>query len=603
MEDRKKTKAELLKELASLREQVAELQAIEGVRKEEERARRTAEQEWILAFNSISEHIVYQDIENRVLWANKAAGESVGAPSEQLLGRYCYEIWHQRKEPCEVCPVIEARRTGQPQEAEVRSPDGREWFIRGYPVKEPSGEVVGLVEVTWNITERKRAEEALRFAQFAMERAVDAVFLMGKDARFFYVNEAACRNLGYSREELLSMSVHDVDPWFPAERWAEHWREVKEKGSFSFESRHRTKDGKVLPVEVTVNYLEFEGKEYNCAFARHITERKRVEEALRESKELYHSLFENVPVGLYRTTSDGKILDVNLATVQMLGYPDRESLLAVNVADCFADPEQRTRWKTLMERQGVVRNFEAQLRRHDGAVIWIEDSTRAVKDEEEQILYYEGTLKDITERKQAEEERKQGFLRLRRSLGQTVNVLASAVELRDRYTAGHQRRVTHLARAIATEMGLSEDQIDAIRMAGAIHDIGKINVPAEILSKPSRLSEMEMNLIRIHPQSGFDILKDVDFPWPVAPIVLQHHERLDGSGYPDSLSADEILLEARILAVADVVEAMCSHRPYRTALGIDKALEEIVEKKGILFDPDAVDACVRLFTKKGFKLE
>jgi putative nucleotidyltransferase with HDIG domain len=186
---------------------------------------------------------------------------------------------------------------------------------------------------------------------------------------------------------------------------------------------------------------------------------------------------------------------------------------------------------------------------------------------------------------------------------QTVETMAGLVEARDPYTAGHQQRVTYLACAIAAEMGLDPDRLQGLRVACFLHDIGKIVVPADILSKPGKISEMEFNIIKAHPQVGIDILKKIHFPWPVAQIVFQHHERLDGSGYPAGLKGEEILLESRILAVADVVEAMASHRPYRAALGIDKALEEISGMKGVLYDPEVVDACLKLFTGKGFKFE
>jgi putative nucleotidyltransferase with HDIG domain len=181
--------------------------------------------------------------------------------------------------------------------------------------------------------------------------------------------------------------------------------------------------------------------------------------------------------------------------------------------------------------------------------------------------------------------------------------MALTVEARDPYTAGHQRRVADLARAIAEEMGLSKERIEGIRVAGGLHDIGKINIPAEILGKPGRINNMELGLIKMHPQVGYNILKGIEFPWPVAQIVLQHHERMDGSGYPQGLVGGDIVLEARILAVADVVEAMSSHRPYRPAHNIDKALEEISQNSGILYDPEVADVCLRLFTEKGFKLE
>lgn len=207
------------------------------------------------------------------------------------------------------------------------------------------------------------------------------------------------------------------------------------------------------------------------------------------------------------------------------------------------------------------------------------------------------------ELQKSEDELRASLSRLRKALGATIEALAATAEARDPYTAGHQRRVANLARAIATEMGLPKDDIEAIRMAGAIHDIGKIRVPTEILNRPGRIQGLEMKLIRMHPEVGFEILKRIDFPWPVAQIELQHHERLDGSGYPQGLKDGEILIQARVIAVADVVEAMTSHRPYRPGLGIDAALAEIEKNRGILYDAEAVDACLRLFREKGFQLE
>jgi putative two-component system response regulator len=203
----------------------------------------------------------------------------------------------------------------------------------------------------------------------------------------------------------------------------------------------------------------------------------------------------------------------------------------------------------------------------------------------------------------ADEALHQSLKKLRRNLAGTIQAMSSMVEIRDPYTAGHEKNVSVLSRAIAHELGLPTDVLDNVRMAASIHDIGKISVPAEILSKPGRLSDIERSLIQMHSRMGYDILKDVDLPYPIAQIVLQHHERLNGSGYPQGVKIGEILFESRIVSVADVVEAMASHRPYRPALGIDMALEEIEKNKGIFYDAVVVDACVRLFREKGFKLE
>jgi PAS domain S-box-containing protein len=190
--------------------------------------------------------------------------------------------------------------------------------------------------------------------------------------------------------------------------------------------------------------------------------------------------------------------------------------------------------------------------------------------------------------------------RLRRSLEDSIKAIASTVEMRDPYTAGHQRRVGQLAAAIAQELGLSQETTRGIELAASIHDLGKVSIPAEILVKPGKLINLELMLIRTHAQAGFEILKDIEFPWPIASMVLQHHERQDGSGYPQGLKGEQILLESRILAVADVVEAMASHRPYRAALGIDVALQEIERGRSTTYDAAVVDACLRLFAGKRF---
>jgi response regulator RpfG family c-di-GMP phosphodiesterase len=219
------------------------------------------------------------------------------------------------------------------------------------------------------------------------------------------------------------------------------------------------------------------------------------------------------------------------------------------------------------------------------------------------LAYGITTIRTRIEKIQAGEQIELHVEKLQKALSGTIEVVASTVEVRDPYTAGHQRRVAQLARAIAELMELSEIQIEGIFMAGVVHDLGKIYVPAEILSKPSRLNDIEFNLIRTHSQVGYDLLKTIDFPWPIAQIVHQHHERLNGSGYPQGLFEDQILVEAKILCVADVVEAMASHRPYRPARGIDLALDHIQEEKGNLYDNIAVESCMSLFTDKGFAFD
>jgi len=220
---------------------------------------------------------------------------------------------------------------------------------------------------------------------------------------------------------------------------------------------------------------------------------------------------------------------------------------------------------------------------------------------EGKIIGIIGFAKDITMQKKSEEDLLQSYQKLKKTMDAAIETMSKIVEAKDPYTSGHQHRVCQLAVPLARELGLPEDKIEGIRIASLIHDIGKIGLPTEILSKPSKLTDIEFSLIRSHSQIGYDILKSIDFSYPVAQIVLQHHERLDGSGYPNNLKGDKILLEAKIIGIADVVEAMSSFRPYRPALGIDKALEEITQNRGTLYDPEVVDACLKLFKEKRFK--
>ncbi|MGZ3594464.1 MAG: HD-GYP domain-containing protein [Syntrophales bacterium] len=211
--------------------------------------------------------------------------------------------------------------------------------------------------------------------------------------------------------------------------------------------------------------------------------------------------------------------------------------------------------------------------------------------------------KSDAERAQAEEALAKSLENLKKATGFIIDVIVMIVETRDPYMSGHQKRVADLARSIAAEMNLSGEIIDGISMAGSIHDVGKISIPTEILGQPRLLNDVEYSLVKTHPEIGYQILKDIDFYRPVALIVYQHHERINGTGYPRGIKGEDILLEAKILGVADVVEAICRHRPYRPASGIDKALKEISQYSGVLYDPEVVDACTNLFAEKGFRFK
>jgi PAS domain S-box-containing protein len=324
-------------------------------------------------------------------------------------------------------------------------------------------------------------------------------------------------------------------------------------------------------------------------------ERRRTEERYRQSEEKFRLLVESAPDAIFIQTG-GCFAYVNPATVHLLGAESAEQLLGRPLLERISPDHRemvRERIRLLTEAREKVPPIVQKYLKLDSTVIYVEASAVpfSYNNEIGSLAY----LHDITERIQAEEKIRESRENLRRALESTVLAIALMVETRDPYTAGHQRRVSDLARTIAQETGITPDGVDSIRIAGMIHDIGKISVPAEILSKPVRLSEIEINLIRIHPQAGFEILKDIEFPWAIGQIILQHHERMDGSGYPLGLTGDQVCFEARILAVADVVEAMASHRPYRPGLGLESALNEISVNQGRLYDERVVKACLSVF--------
>ena len=343
-------------------------------------------------------------------------------------------------------------------------------------------------------------------------------------------------------------------------------------------------------LEAEVKARTAELQQTNEKLLYEVAERKIDEEALRESEAKYRSIVEGAMEGIFQTTAEGHYTMANMALARMLGYasPDEFLASAENLEErLYTNPARRLEFRRLLEAEGRVRDFETQYNRKDGRPVWVSLSVRALYDDRGSFVFYEGTVEDIT---------------MRRVMDGTTRALSSAIEIRDPYTAGHQLRVTEIATEIAREMGYANDHLKAIQIAGMLHDIGKIYVPAEFLSRPGRISKHELDVLRDHSNAGYEILKGIEFGYPVAEIVLQHHERMDGSGYPLGLTGDGIFMEARIIAVADVVESMSSHRPYRPSLGIQQALREIRKNRGSFYDEQVVDVCLRLFKEKRIHL-
>ncbi|MBQ0759015.1 MAG: PAS domain S-box protein [Zhongshania sp.] len=376
---------------------------------------------------------------------------------------------------------------------------------------------------------------------------------------------------------------------------------------------HRLKmpDGRIKYVnEIGESIYDENGKAVRSAGTiQDITERLQSEKAIHEKDGQIRLLLDSTAEAIYGIDLDGNCTFANAACLRMLGYDDVSELIGENMhtlihhthANGSPYPQKECRIYEAF-RTGVGTHVDDEVMwRKDGSSFPVSYWSHTVT-KDDQITGSVVAFLDITEQIKNRDELEISHAQLMASLEGTISTITKIVDARDPYTAGHQQRVADLASNIAREMGLDENLIVGISLGAKIHDIGKINVPAELLSKPTKLTNIEYMLIQSHPQVGSDILKDIEFPWPVAEIAHQHHERMDGSGYPKGLKGDEIILEARVVAVADVVEAMASHRPYRPGLGIDEALDEIMKNRGNFYDPQVVDACLRLFKEKGYTL-
>ena len=505
--------------------------------------------------------------------------------------------------------------------------------------------------------ERRKAER--KFKTLFEQAPVGIVIIDLETVMPMEFNDVAYKQLGYSREEFARVPVTDHEALESAEQITAHTQEIIRKGGDAFETQHRTKSGELRHVYVMTQVVEFgDQRSLYCIF-QDITEQKKGEIALERSNRALRTLSAANEALVHATSEQDLLQSVCRIIVEKSGNPmvgvcytqDGEekgikSMAWAGAEQCCIDEEVQTwanaengqrpicrtirsgkpevdrdipndptlaRWREVAVKHGYVSVLALPLSdgmRIFGGLCVYSPELDAFHPEEIQLLeelandlaYGVTTLRTKAERDRIAYEHEHHEEILRKSLEDSIQAIADTVEMRDPYTAGHQRRVGELAVAIAREMGLPEEKIHGIRLAASIHDLGKITVPAEILAKPGRLTNIEFMLIKAHAQAGYDILKDISFPWPIATIVWQHHERLDGTGYPQGLKSDQILLESRIMAVADVVEAMGSHRPYRPSLGIEATLAEIERGRGTAYDPAVADACLKLFHEGRFTL-
>jgi PAS domain S-box-containing protein len=507
-----------------------------------------------------------------------------------------------------------------------------------------------------DITERKQAELALKESREQYRALVDnanEAIVVTQDGKLQFVNRTVFELFpGYSEQELTGRPFTDFVHADDRARMLENLRKRLNSEPTSARNQYRLimHDGAVKWAEIGTALIEWNHRPATLNFISDITQRKLADEEILRLSRLYR-VISLVNQTVVRASNAGRlfadicdiVVEQGVFKLAWIGRLDPSSTQVIPIASAgavdyikdiqiFSDgrsEEHGPVGTAVREQKPVIQNdftsgenaAEWQARAAGfgfhgaaafpvtvdslpwGALAVYSDVAGYFGDQETELLAETaGDIGFALDNLEREQKRERAESSLKKALDDTINVLAMTVEIRDPYTAGHQNHVSLLASRIAVEMGLPASWVEGIRIAGLVHDVGKMYVPSEILSKPGHLSDIEFSMIKTHPQAGYDILKIIDMPWPIAQAVLQHHERMDGSGYPSHLSDKDIVLEARILAVADVVEAIASHRPYRAALGIDKALEEISLNRGVLYDPDVVDACLRLFNEKGFKL-
>ena len=572
-----------------------------------EKSLRESEEKFRGIFESITDVFYRTDREGLLLVVSPSVEQLLGYTPNEVTGKKLSEFYLNPEERDQFLSVLRSMGEVNEYEALVRTKDGSVVWVstNAQFYRDKQGNILGVQGISRNITERKRAEDALTRSEEKFRKAFytspDSVNINRiEDGMYISINPGFTRITGYTEEDIIGKTSIECNIWDNIEDRQRLVAGLRKDGEVTnLEAAFRTKGGDIRHGLMSAAVIDLNGVPHILSITRDVTDRKRVEEKLIYIMKAVDSASDAVGI----SDSLGHHFYQNKALSDLFGYATAEELEAAGGGRVVVkDPNvAKEMFDSIMSGKSWVGELEMVTK--SGRVFHAFERADAIKNSEGTLIGLIGIITDITKRKKTEEQLQQTLDSLRKAVGVTVQVMVSAVETRDPYTSGHQNRSAALARSIANEMGLPWEKIDAIRMAGSIHDIGKLSIPAEILSKPTKLSDIEFSLIKEHARKGYEMLKDVESPWPLAEIVYQHHERIDGSGYPRNLKGDDILIEARILAVADVVEAMASHRPYRPGLGIDAALNEIEKNRGIFYDEAVADACLRLFREKGFKLD
>lgn len=464
------------------------------------------------------------------------------------------------------------------------------------------GEVDGLLREEAGDLRLYSRHSSDRPYRLIVEQMGEGAATLSREGRILFANQRMAELLGRERASLPGLPVSDlITPGRQNDLQA--LLAVGEEETLRQPLELQCSDGRAVPVLVAMSRLEIAGEAVCCLIASDLSRIHEAEQALRESELSFRMLALNSQDGiLLLRWESGQITLANPSLCRLL-QRDPDSLIGRSLWDtgAFADQPRSENLFAELRARGSVRYEDLPLISATGQLLEVEFVSNVYLVGDQRMI--QCNIRDISARKAAERLAQERQTELLQSLEDMVAALVSLSEARDPYTAGHQSRVAALAAAIGTELGLDEDQREGLRISGLVHDIGKFSIPAELLTKPSALKPEEITLLRTHVRAGYDVLAPIHFRWPVAEAVLQHHERLDGSGYPQGLRGDAISLGARILAVADTVEAMATHRPYRFALGIEKALEVIDAGRGTVFDAAVVDACLRLFRQHGYMLQ
>lgn len=616
MKDEKKTKKDLLLELSTLREEISKLKTLRKALLETQELHKT-----LVDRSPIGVYVLQN---GAFQYINPQFKASTGFTEDDLLGRDSLSIVHPADRTSvreNAVRMLKGKRTA-PYEYRSVTKDGRIRWILGTVISIHFRGKPAVLGNYMDITDQKDAGEKLEDLEALGASILDAlpVAVLGlRERRIIFANRAVEAIFGWKPEELIGKNtrvLYRSDEEY--EEIGRHFYPVLEKQrtySEEFPCRHR--DGRDIICMVSTSRIgdSLMGKSIVATY-EDITERKRAEGILKESESRLRAILEGSPTPTVVIDKNHHVIVWNRSMEKLSGIKAIDVLHTDEQWKIFYE-EKRPLMADLLLDEGIETDGEIPLW-YAGKYVksqllkeayeatdfspvqekWLHFTSAAVRDSSGQIFGAVETMTDISPLKQAEEDLKKSLDKIQKAMIGTVEAMAVIVETRDPYTAGHQHQVAKISKLIAEEMNLPREKVEAIQMAAYIHDIGKIYVPAEILSKPGKLSDVELSIIRTHPQVAYDILKTIEFPWPIADIVYQHHERLDGSGYPRHLKDGEICLESRILGVVDVFESMASHRPYRPTLGLDRAIKELSEHKGILYDPLVVDTLLKLVEEK-----